>query len=85
MRPSRMWVRLTPFRTASTQQSTLGSCPGDDALPDQERHLAQADLGDQGALVVPVPEQAPDVGEQDQLLCPRATAILAAAVSALTL
>ena len=39
---------------------------GDDAVLHQSWHVRQTHLGDQGILVVPVPEQTPDIGQQNQ-------------------
>ena len=71
---------------ASTQQSILGIMPPEmTPVRHQARHLGGVDHVDQGVLVLGVPQQAPHVGEQDQLLRAQASASLAAAVSALML
>lgn len=68
IRPSMMWVRLTPRRTASTQQSIFGNHPaGDDSLVFQMGDLADLHHRDERAVVLLVPQQAAHVGHQHQL------------------
>ena len=86
IRPSRMWARWTPCSRASTQHWILGDhAPADDAAGQQGGHLFPADLVDQRTVVLGVPEDAPDVGEEDELFRPQEMASSAAAVSALML
>ena len=47
--------------------------PGDNPLLNQLGHLMDPDLRDQRVLVVLIPEQAPDIGEQNQLLDRKST------------
>ena len=69
MRPSRMWARPTPLRTAWTQLDDLRDHPaGDRAVGDQRLELVGGRLADQAGRVVDVAAQPLDVGEVDELL-----------------
>ena len=69
MRPSRMWARRTPLRTALHAALDLGDHPaGDRAVGHQRVELVGRGLADQAAGIVDHAPQTLDVGEVDELL-----------------
>ena len=68
-RPSRMWARATPSRTACRQDATLGIMPSPTRAVGEQgrraRRRAMAEISVDG--VVAVPPEALDVGQVDQL------------------
>ena len=69
MRPSRMWARATPARSASTHDRILGIMPSE-SLPAASSRVepGDVDVRDQRRLVGVVLVEAGDVGEVHELL-----------------
>ena len=86
MRPSRMWVRSTPERTASTQHSTLGIMPPWMTPSRTSRGTSDRPTFWRRVLSSAGSRSRPRTSvRRMSFSAPRATASLAAAVSALML
>ena len=86
MRPSRMWARPTPSRTACDAAVDLRDHPaGDQCRRPSALELVGASSGGSGWRVVDVAAQALDVGEVDELLGAERLGDAPATVSALML